>query len=280
MTLLSVGIIFLVLLALIRSDKCKPKTVRYTSPTGSVWGLFLDALKQPHLLIAGATGSGKSVLINGLINTLMYRLPFDKPDGAQMILIDPKRVELAQYRNLPHTLAHAAGYNPDAWISALSKAVKIMDERYTRMEAKGTRMYNGADLFVIIDEWASIYKSEAGKQAYKMILRLTSEGRAARVHVVLATQVPKANIIPTEIRENMTARFALHTANSIQSRVIMDQNGCETLPRFGQGYYLKPEETRLYNIPYTPDEEIESNIEWWKNQVLQNQSNHKRIEAA
>ena len=254
----------------------KPKTITYTSPTGRAWNLFRNALEQPHLLIAGATGSGKSVLINGLINTLMYRLPFDKPDGAQMILIDPKRVELAQYRILPHTLAHAAGYNPEAWISALSKAVRIMDERYSRMEAAGKRMYTGADLYIIIDEWASVYKSEVGKQAYKMILRLTSEGRAARVHVILATQVPKANIIPTEIRENMTARFALHTANSTQSRVIMDQNGCESLPRYGQGFYVKPEGTGLYKIPYTTEAEIESNVAWWRDQVAKNHSNRRR----
>ena len=207
---------------------------------------------------------------NGLIDTLMYRLPFDKPAGAKMILIDPKRVELAAYKTLPHTLAHAAGYNPSAWISALSKAIRIMDERYSRMEAAGQRMYPGADLYIIIDEWAAVYKSEVGKQSYKMILRLTSEGRAARVHVILATQVPKANIIPTEIRENMTARFALHTANSIQSRVIMEQNGCETLPRYGQGYYLTPEGCKLYSIPYVQENEIESNLNWWKEQLKKN----------
>lgn len=256
---------------IIRSSKgAKQKIVTFTTPTGQTWDLFKDALQQHHLLIAGASGSGKSVLINGLMNTMLYRFPFDQPGGAQMILIDPKRVELAQYRNIPHTLAHAAGYNPSAWIKALSKAIRIMDERYSRMEAAGQRMYNGADIYVVIDEWASVYKSEVGKQAYKMILRLTSEGRAARVHVILATQVPKANIIPTEIRENMTARFALHTANAIQSRVIMEQNGCETLPKYGQGYYLTPEGCKLYSIPYVQENEIESNLNWWKEQLKKN----------
>lgn len=89
----------------------RPRTVRYTAPTGKAYNLFLDMLKQPHLLIAGATGSGKSVVINGLTDTLMYRLPFDMDGGAQLILIDPKRVELAAYAKLPHTLAHAAGFN-------------------------------------------------------------------------------------------------------------------------------------------------------------------------
>ena len=248
----------------------RPRTVRYTAPTGKTWNLFTDMLAQPHLLIAGATGSGKSVVINGLIDTLMYRLPFDKANGAQLILIDPKKVELSQYKNLPHTLSHAAGYDPDAWVKALQSAVNIMDSRYNAMAKQGLKMYAGSDIYVVIDEWASIYKSVRGKECYRLLMRLTSEGRAAKVHVILATQVPKANIIPTEIRENFAARLCLRTANAIQSRVIMEESGCEELPRYGQGYYLTPEGNTLYNIPYVKDEEIENNLAWWKEQMLQN----------
>lgn len=242
----------------------------FTSPSGETYCLFSDMLKQPHLLIAGATGSGKSVVINGLINTLMYRLPFDKADGAQLILIDPKKVELSQYKFLPHTLAHAAGYDPDAWVSALQRAVSIMDSRYNAMAKQGLKMYTGADLYVVIDEWASIYKSVKGKECYRLLMRLTSEGRASRVRVILATQIPKVSIIPAEIRENFAARLCLRTANSIQSRVIMEQDGCESLPRYGQGYYLTPEGNTLYNIPYVKDDEIENNLAWWKDQMRQN----------
>jgi S-DNA-T family DNA segregation ATPase FtsK/SpoIIIE len=252
----------------------KPRTYRFTSPKGQVYNLFLDMLKQPHLLIAGATGSGKSVVINGLIDTLMYRLPFDKANGAQLILIDPKKVELSQYKFLPHTLAHAAGYDPDAWVSALQRAVNIMDSRYNAMAKQGLKLYTGSDVFVVIDEWASIYKSVKGKECYRLLMRLTSEGRAARVHVILATQVPKATIIPTEIRENFAARLCLRTANSIQSRVIMEEDGCEALPRYGQGFYVTPEGNTLYNIPYVQDEEINANLAWWKNQMRQN---HMRV---
>ena len=245
------------------------KLVTYTSPSGMVETLFLDVLNQPHTLIAGCQGSGKSVVINGLIDTLMYRLPFDQSGGAQMILIDPKRVELAAYKNLPHTLAHAAGFNPDAWLSALQKAVKIMDSRYTYMEKKGLKKYDRGDLYVVIDEWANVYKN-GGKDAYKAVLRLTSEGRAARVHLIMATQVPKANIIPTEIRENFDSRICLRTANAVQSRVIMEECGCEDLPRYGQGYFVKPEGTDLYNIPYIKDDEIQKNLDWWAEQVRVN----------
>lgn len=253
------------------------KIYHFTTPSGQVESLFLDALKQPHLLIAGATGSGKSVIINGLIDTLMYRLPFDQAGNAQMILIDPKRVELAAYKNLPHTLAHAAGYDPAAWNAALQKAVKIMDSRYAYMERKGLKMYDRSDLYVIIDEWANVYKG-GGKEAFKAVLRLTSEGRAARVHVILATQVPKASIIPTEIRENITARFALRTANAVQSRVIMEESGCEGLPRYGKGYYVTPEGIDLYEIPYTQEDEINQNLAWWADQT--GQSRKPRQKAA
>ena len=122
--------------------KARMKRVTYTTPTGQTYTLFSDILKQPHTLIAGATGSGKSVVMNGLIDTIMYRLPFDQVGGAQMILIDPKRVELADYKNLPHTLVHAGGQNPEAWKNALNMAVKIMDGRYNKMEKNRQKNFN------------------------------------------------------------------------------------------------------------------------------------------
>ena len=260
---------------IIRRFRGRSRTV--TAPTGQVWDLFEDMLSQPHLLIAGATGSGKSVAINGLLNTLLYRLPNDEsrtdgPDGAQLILIDPKRVELAAYAKLPHTLAHAAGFNPSAWMDALNRAVRIMDDRYSYMERKHLKMYDRGDLYVVIDEWANVYKN-GGKDAYKAVLRIISEGRAARVHLIMATQVPKANIIPTEIRENFSARLCLFTNNAMQSRVIMDECGCEDLPDpktagYAQGFYVLPGKgnNQLCTIPYVRDEEINRNIAWWMNQ--------------
>lgn len=269
--------IIIVVLLIIAYFVFKCMRLRYTEPTGKTWDLFTDMLSRPHLLVAGTTGSGKSVAINGLIATLLYRVPVDCIDskgtpGAQLILIDPKRVELSKYAKLPHTLAHAAGQNPDAWKSAVEKAVSIMDERYRYMERKKLTNYDKGDLYVIIDEWASLYKNkECGKDIYRMVLRLTSEGRAAHVHVILATQIPKADIIPTEIRENFDARLCLRTANALQSRVIMDENGCEDLPfpqdvGYANGYYLKSGKSTLYTIPYVKDDEINQLIGWWKKQ--------------
>ena len=254
----------------------KPKKIMWEAPRGKAYNLFLDAAEQPHLLIAGATGSGKSVLINGIINTLLYRVPCDVAGGAQFVLIDPKRVELAAYKDLPHTVSSASGFNPSAWLDSLHKAVQIMDSRYSRMEQEGLKKYDRGDLYIIIDEWAAVYKNGGG-DAYRAVLRLISEGRAARVHVIMATQVPKANIIPTEIRENFSARFCLFTNNAQQSRVIMDANGCEGLPDprtagYALGYYVLPgkNNNKLYKIPYVQDSEIEQNLAWWKEQKRKN----------
>lgn len=238
----------------------------------SIYELFEDMTQQPHLLVAGATGSGKSVAINGILSTLLVKAPGAKRDQVQLILIDPKRVELAAYAHLPHTLAHAAGFFPEKWLEALNKAVSIMDRRYAQMERKRLKMFDGGDLYVVIDEWANVYKN-GGKDAYKAILRLTSEGRAARVHVIMATQVPKANIIPTEIRENFSARLCLRTNNSIQSRVIMEENGCEDLPDpkrvgYAHGYYCLPCNNTLYVIPYVDEETIQRRINYWSRPSL------------
>lgn len=242
----------------------------YTRPSGTYYKLFEDMTRQPHLLIAGATGSGKSVAINGIISTLMYRFPNGNTEKtAKLILIDPKKVELAAYASLPHTLMHADGFAPEKWLEALDMAVRIMDERYTEMKRQRVKEYRGGDVYVIIDEWANVFKN-GGKPCYKAVLRLISEGRAAHVHVIMATQVPKADIIPTEIRENFSARLCLRTNNSVQSRVIMEENGCEALPRFGQGYYVKPEGTELWKIPYVQQEELDRQINWWEKQRLNN----------
>ena len=251
----------------------------YTTPGQKTWDLFTDILNQPHTLIAGSTGSGKSVAMNGIISTVLNRLPFDQarndgPDGAQMILIDPKRVELARYKTMPHVLEYASGQNPDAWLKALKTAVAIMDKRYGRMEKSGLLEYNGGDLYVFIDEWASINSktNSLRSECVSQLLRLVSEGRAAKVHVIMATQVPKANIIPTEIRDNFIARLALMTETKLQSRVIIDTDGCECFPSpklagYAEGMYCLPGNQRtVYTIPYVKQEEINSLIAWWNNQ--------------
>ena len=236
----------------------------YTTPAGEYFGeyspLYLDMAKQPHCLIAGATGSGKSTVINGILNAILYNCA---PCRAAFILIDPKRVELAACAGLPHTVAHARGYNPEKWLQALQYACMLMDRRYMDMEKRRIKMYDGPDIYVIIDEWANVYKS-GGAACYKAVLRLISEGRAARVHVIAATQVPKASIIPTEIRENFTARVCMRCNTKAQSRVLMDVDGCERLPEYGYGFYITPRGKDLYKLPLIDEIYTDRLIAYWE----------------
>lgn len=233
----------------------------WKTPAGEYSRLYADMLNQHHVLIAGATGSGKSTVINGILHAALM----DSPAKRRFILIDPKRVELSAYADLPHTITTARGYDPDAWKAALRAACQIMDNRYSAMERARARMYDGADVYVIIDEYALIAKS-GGRDCYKMILRLTSEGRAARVHVIMATQVPKADIIRTEIRENMPARLCLRCNTKTESRVLMDSPGCETLPEYGYGVYITPRGRDVYKLPMIEQSELNRITDFWRNQ--------------
>ena len=259
-----IGVLFVLVL-------CRKREVTCTTPKGKTWDLFTDALKQPHLLIAGATGSGKSVIENGLINTLLYRLPFDMPGHAQLILIDPKGNELYRYAGLPHTLRYA--YEPSEMLSALKYAMDLTMERFQKMRSNQEDNYNGSDVYVIIDEFADLMTTQ--KQSVKPIVqRLCQLGRAARVHVIICTQTPIREIIPTEIKCNFDARFGLRTRSDQDSRNIIGKAGLETLPKFGAGYYMVPKsnddaayEEGYYDIPYVTREEINRTIAWWTDQA-------------
>lgn len=242
-----------------------------TTPTGRTESLFEDMLKQPHLLIAGASGSGKSVAIHGLMQAVMHRLPTPSvEDGAQLILVDPKRVELADYADLPHTIATARGFCPERWRDVLQMAVRIMDARYSQMESRRERLFSGGDLYVIIDEWAAVISNDLhGRPCEKAVQRLSCEGRAAKVHLILATQTPKAEILPTRIRCNLDWKLALRTDKASDSRIIMDRNGCEDLPTYGQGYYVKPGSCVRYKIPFTDQAETDRLVRHWANQMRQ-----------
>lgn len=235
----------------------------WTTPSGKVYSLYSSMLEVPHLMIAGATGSGKSVVINALIYTALYNAPVDIEGGARFILIDPKRVELAKYRSLPHVLAYAS--EPGEMLSALNYAMNIVESRYTAMQKAGEYKYSGGHVYVIIDEFADLMTT-ARRHVQPIIQRLAQIGRAANVHIILATQCPIAKVIPTEIKVNFDARVGLRTRSSQDSRNILGVSGCELLPRYGQGYYMNPEETTLYYLPMISDEDIAARIKWWTDQ--------------
>lgn len=234
----------------------------YHTPGGKVFNLYSDALDQPHLLIAGATGSGKSVIINGIIHTLLHRFP-GGAGGAEMILIDPKRVELSQWRYVPHTVMYAS--EPDDMRQALFCAMDICEKRYRVMQQQGVRKFTGCDIYVIVDEFADLMTTQ-GRVVKPLVQRLAQIGRAARVHLIIATQTPIAKVIPTEIKCNFDSRFGLRARSAQDSRNIIGKAGLELLPRYGQAYYMTPAGDTLYNVPMIPDADLERMRVWWEAQ--------------
>lgn len=218
-------------------------------------------LRQPHLLIAGSTGSGKSVLINSILHTALHQAP----NRVKFILIDPKRVELVDYKPLPHTLMYAS--EPPEILSALLCAEEIMEQRYTQMQRNRAKKWDGADIYIIVDEFADLMTT-AKHQTLPPLLRLAQLGRAAGVHLIIATQRPTRDIITGQIKVNLDSRVALRCPTAQDSRNIINARGAETLPRYGYGYYLTPEtmQPQLIQVPYTAPEAAQLIIQHWSRQ--------------
>lgn len=236
------------------------KKVWYT-PEMQVYSLLADMLQQKHLLIAGATGSGKSVLTNGLIYTALK----DSPAAVQFILIDPKGVELQDYEHLPHVIKYAC--NGSDMIAALQTGLDITVNRFEEMKHKRMKEYDGSHVYIIIDELADLMTTQK-KSVIPIIQRIGQIGRAARVHMIACTQCPLATIIPTTIKVNFDSIVGLRTATSQHSRNIIGMKGCEDFPdpkEAGRalGYYRKGANLQLYNIPMQPQEDIEKVVNYW-----------------
>jgi S-DNA-T family DNA segregation ATPase FtsK/SpoIIIE len=200
-----------------------------------------DLAAMPHLLIAGQTGAGKSVMINTLITSLLYR---NSPADLKLILVDPKQVELGSYNELPHLLSPVIN-EPEKCISALKWAVAEMDRRLKAMALVSKRNiaeYNAIDegegmpyIVIVIDELADLMMM-AARDVEALIVRLAQKARAAGIHLVLATQRPSVDVITGLIKANVPARIAFTVASQIDSRTIIDQMGAEKL--LGRGDML------------------------------------------
>jgi S-DNA-T family DNA segregation ATPase FtsK/SpoIIIE len=234
----------------------------WITPGGNAPRLCLDILAQPHILIAGSTGSGKSVLINSVIYTALY----NAPTQTQFILIDPKRVELVQYRDLPHTILYAS--EPEQIAAALGVAVEIMKCRYKRMQAARQKESTEPHIYIIIDELADLFTVQK-RETSPLIARLAQLGRAARLHLIAATQRPTKDIITGQIKVNLNSRVALRCPTAQDSRNIINTGGAEQLPRYGFGYYLTPETMQpvRVQIPYTAAEDLAERVRWWITQA-------------
>ena len=236
----------------------------YITPAGEYPALFMDMLNQ-HLLIAGAQGSGKSVLIDGL----MYTALFNSPAKAKFILIDPKGTELETYHKLPHVIEYAddSDGTQQQIVSALRRAIDIMGRRYHDMKRRRLRVYDGSTVYVIIDELADLMTTNK-RVIMPLLQRLAQKGRASAITLIAATQCPLAAILPTPIKCNFSARVGLKTATRQDSRNIIDIAGCEALPdprkdHIAMGYYRRGALTDCYNIPMIPTDKIEWIVKYW-----------------
>lgn len=233
----------------------------WNTPGGTAPRLYLDILQQPHTLIAGTTGSGKSVVMNGILYTALYNFPH----RVKFVLIDLKRVELRMYKDLPHTLEYCN--TASAAILALNRSIEYMEQEYARMEEAGKRKSDAADRYIIIDELHDlIYQAPEAVQLLAKIARL---GRAANVHIIAATQTPNRKTLSADFAANCPARLGLRCRDKIESRQIIGDSCAVDLPIYGQAYYIAPQysEPQLFKIPYYTDEELAERVKWWIDQI-------------
>ena len=203
-----------------------------------------DLRSMPHLLVAGTTGSGKSVCINSIIASILFKT---SPDIVKFVLIDPKMVELSMYEGIPHLAAPVVTDTRNA-PNVLKNVVREMERRYQLLADKQYRnieSYNEISnekmsyLVVIVDEFADLMLT-AGKDVEQAVIRISQMARAVGIHLVLATQRPSVNVITGIIKANMPARLSFRVSSKVDSRTILDQNGAETLLGKGDSLFLPP----------------------------------------
>lgn len=233
-----------------------------------------DITRMPHLLIAGSTGSGKSVCINSLILSLLYQ---NSPNQLKLILVDPKRVELSLYNDMPHLLAPVI-VEPEKTVSALKWAIVEMERRYQLLQGAGKRNisdYNALKgkegmpyILIVIDELADIM-AVASKEVEGLICRLAQMARAVGIHLVLATQRPSVDVITGLIKANITTRIAFSVASQVDSRTILDQSGAEKLLGRGDMLFVSAEFSKPKRIQGTliSEKEVKSVTDFVKSEA-------------
>ena len=247
-----------------------------------------DLAGMPHLLIAGSTGAGKSVAINAMIMSILYKAT---PDQVRLILVDPKRLELGNYEGVPHLYTPIIT-EPKLAANALRNAVREMERRLKLLAAKGVRnidQYNRLfdqggtpSLFdedtddkpipyivIIIDELADLMMLDSSN-VEESITRLAQMARAVGIHLVLATQRPSVDVITGLIKANFPARVSFRVATKVDSRTILDANGAEALLGKGDMLYLPSGSARVHRLhaPFVTEKEIAAVVEFWKAQGL------------
>ena len=251
-----------------------------------------DLAGMPHLLIAGSTGTGKSVAINAMIMSILYK---STPDEVRLVLVDPKRLELGNYEGVPHLYTPIIT-EPKLAANALRNAVREMERRLKLLAAKGVRNIDSYNrlfddtpslfsdeaavdegpipkIVIIIDELADLMMLD-GHNVEESVTRLAQMARAVGIHLVLATQRPSVDVITGLIKANFPARVSFRVATKVDSRTILDANGAESLLGRGDMLYLPAGSARVHRLhaPYVTEKEIAAVVEFWK---AQGQANYQ-----
>jgi S-DNA-T family DNA segregation ATPase FtsK/SpoIIIE len=262
-----------------------PEFKKITGPLAIALGESVDGTPvagdlsvMPHLLIAGTTGSGKSVCVNSIITSLLLR---NQPQHMKFIMVDPKRVELTQYNGIPHLVSPVVT-ELERIVSVLKWVTREMDERYRRFSAAGARniedfnrhLRQGDEfmpyIVVIIDELADLMML-APDETEKVITRIAALARATGIHLVIATQRPSVDVVTGLIKANFPARIAFAVAGGVDSRVILDQPGAERLLGRGDMLYMSgdsPAPVRLQGV-FVGDTEINNITRFWRSQMTE-----------
>ncbi len=235
-----------------------------------------DLRRMPHLLIAGATGSGKSVCVNAIIAALLLQ---NTPETLRLLLVDPKRVELTQYNGIPHLLTPVI-VNVERVVPALKGVMKEMDRRYREFAQAGARnieeynrrivkMGSGSPIpyiVVVIDELADLMM-QSPEEAERAICRLAQMARATGIHLIIATQRPSVDVVTGLIKANFPARVAFAVTSSVDSRVILDMPGAERLLGRGDMLFMPPEAAQPVRLQgaFVSDRELGRLIGYWRN---------------
>ncbi|WP_245825350.1 DNA translocase FtsK [Pseudocolwellia agarivorans] len=265
--------------------------------------VIADLAKMPHLLVAGTTGSGKSVAVNTMIVSILYKA---SPEDVRMIMIDPKQVELSVYDGIPHLLSEVVTDMKEA-ANALRWCVGEMERRYQLMSKLGVRNLKGynakvakaieageplidplwepkdafsqtpplltklSSIVIIVDEFADMMMI-VGKKVEELIARIAQKARAAGIHLILATQRPSADVITGLIKANIPTRMALRVQSRIESRIILDQQGADQLLGMGDMFYLPPGEAVPIRVhgAFVDDHEVHAVVSDWKSRAEPN----------
>ena len=234
--------------------------------------------KMPHLLVAGATGSGKSVAINAIIMALLYNA---RPDEVKLVLVDPKMLELSLYNDIPHLLTPVVT-QPKKAAETLRAVVAEMERRYRALAEKGTKSIESFNktvpekerlpyIVIIIDELADLMMT-VQKEVEDSIMRIAQMARAAGIHLIVATQRPSVDVVTGLIKANLPSRIAFQVASKTDSRTILDANGAESLLGKGDMLFLPPGSAHLVRVHgcYVSEEEIKRVVEFIKKQGAPN----------